>query len=140
MYLNNFFVFGNSLPGLKNYQRFIEAYKPQIYQARAKGIMYYLPEDDYPVVLDGEGEIQGVMYVTREMPMIIPQFDEIHKYTGYNSQADLIREIRDVTLVETGEVVKAHIYVWPHAKAEWLKQTGVLIPDGNWARFLQEKK
>lgn len=140
MYLNNLFVFGTLLPGLENYKRFVETYKPQVFKARTSGIMYYLPEDGYPVVLDGDGEIKGVMFVTREMPLILPQIDEIQKYTGVDSQSHLIREIRDVELVETGDIVKAHMYLWPRSKTQWLKENGVIIPDGDWAKFLQGKK
>jgi gamma-glutamylcyclotransferase (GGCT)/AIG2-like uncharacterized protein YtfP len=141
MYLNNLFVYGTLLPGLKNYNHFVEAYKPKVYKARAKGTMYYLPADGYPVVLygEGEGEIKGVMFETRELAVILPQIDEIQKYTGVESQSHLIREIKDVELLDTGETVKAHMYLWPPSKAGWLKENAVVIPDGDWARFLQEK-
>jgi hypothetical protein len=52
----------------------------------------------------------------------------------------LVREIRDVELLESGKTVKAHIYMWPPIKAEWLKKNGEVIPDGDWARFLREKE
>lgn len=139
MYLNNFFVFGTLLPGLDNYKRFIERHNPEVYPARAKGTMYYLPEDGYPVVLEGEGEVKGVVFVTDELPTILPEIDEIHKYTGVESQSQLIREIRDVEILETGQKVKAHMYLWPPSKAQWLKEKGVIILDGDWARFLQKK-
>ncbi|MDO7787791.1 gamma-glutamylcyclotransferase family protein [Desulforamulus aquiferis] len=138
MYLNNLFVYGTLLPGLENYQRFVENYKPVVYVAKAKGVMYYLPEDGYPVVLSGEGEIKGVMFDTREMPVILPQIDEIQKYTGVESQSHLIREIKDVVL-ESGETVKAHMYLWPPSKAQWLRENAQVIPDGDWAKFLKEK-
>lgn len=141
MYLNNLFVYGTLLPGLENYNRFVEAYKPKVYKARAKGTMYYLPSDGYPVVLygKGEGEIKGVMFETRELSVILPDIDEIQKYTGVESQSHLIREIKDVELLETGETVKAHMYLWPPSKADWLKENAVAISDGDWARFLREK-
>ncbi len=140
MYLNNLFVFGTLLPGLRNFNRFIKDHKPEIYQAKAKGVMYYLPEDDYPVVLEGEGEVKGVLYKTRDLAIILPEIDEIEKYTGVESQSLLIREIKDVEILETGEKVKAHIYLWPPSKAKWLKENGVVILDGDWARFLEKKK
>lgn len=140
MYLNNLFVYGTLLPGLDNYKRFVEKYNPNVSQARAKGTMYYLPEDGYPVVLQGEGEIKGVMFETRELPTILPEIDEIEKYTGVETQSHLIREIVDVEIVETGETVKAHMFLWPPSKADWLKENGEVIPDGDWARFLNEKK
>lgn len=140
MYLNNLFVYGTLLPGLDNYHRFIEAHNPKVYKAKAKGTMYYLPEDGYPVVLEeGEGEIRGVMFETRDMSVILPEIDEIEKFTGVESQSHLIREIRDVEL-ETGEKVKAHMFLWPPSRAQWLKENGEVIPDGDWARFLKERK
>lgn len=141
MYLNNLFVFGTLLPGLRNYNRFIRDHKPEIYPARAKGVMYYLPEDDYPVVLEGEGEaeVKGVLYKTRDLAIILPEIDEIEKYTGVESQSLLIREIKDVEILETGEKVKAHMYLWPPSKAKWLKENGVVILDGDWAGFLEQK-
>lgn len=140
MYLNNLFVYGTLLPGLDNYKRFVEAYKPRVYKARAKGTMYYLPEDGYPVVLQGDGEVKGVVFETRELSTILPEIDEIEKFTGVESQSHLIREIVDVENIETGEVVKAHMFLWPPSKAEWLKENGEVISDGDWARFLRENK
>lgn len=139
MYLNNLFVYGTLLPGLKNYKHFIERHKPETFPAEAKGIMYYLVDDGYPVVLEGEGKVKGVMFRTREMPVILPQIDQIQKYTGVDSQNHLIREIRDVTLTETGETVKAHMYLWPPCKTEWLKKNAEVIFGGDWAIFLAEK-
>ncbi|GBF33526.1 hypothetical protein DCCM_2628 [Desulfocucumis palustris] len=138
MYLNNLFVFGTLLPGLENHKKFIEKYKPAVYTARARGVMYYLPSDDYPVVLEGDGEIKGIMFDTPEMSVILPEIDEIEKFTGVESQSHLIREIKEVELLESGKKVKAHMYLWPPSKADWLKKNGVLIPDGDWARFLRE--
>ncbi len=140
MYLNNLFVYGTLLPGLKNYNRFIRDHKPKTYKAKAKGTMYYLPEDNYPVVLEeGEGEIKGVLYDSREMAVILPEIDEIEKFTGVESQNLLIREIRDVEILETGEKVKAHMYLWPPSRAKWLKENAEIIPDSDWARFLNDK-
>lgn len=140
MYLNNLFVYGTLLPGLQNYKRFIEPHKPKVYEARAKGVMYHIPGDGYPVVLEGEGEVKGVLYETRDLSVILPEIDEIEKYTDVESQSLLIREIRDVEVLDTGKTVKAHMYLWPPSKAQWLKENGEVIPDGDWARFLREKK
>jgi len=140
MYLNNLFVYGTLLPGLENYNRFVEAYKPKVYTARTKGTMYYIPGDGYPVVLYGEGEVKGVVFETRELSVILPQIDEIEKYTDVESQSHLIREIKDVEILETGETIKAHMYLWPPSKAQWLKENAKIVADGDWARFLREKK
>lgn len=140
MYLNNLFVYGTLLPGLDNHKRFIETYHPKIYPAMAKGTMYYLPEDGYPVVLAGDGEVKGVVFETRELAVILPELDEIEKFTGVESQSHLIREIVDVELVETGETIKAHMFLWPPSKAEWLKTNAHVIPDGDWAKFLSQIK
>jgi len=139
MYLNKLFVYGTLLPGLKNYKRFIESHKPKVYEARAKGVMYHIPGDGYPVVLEGEGVVKGVLYETRDLSVILPEIDEIEKYTDVESQSLLIREIRDVEVLDTGKTVKAHMYLWPPSKAKWLKENGEVIPDGDWARFLREK-
>ncbi|MFA4885011.1 MAG: gamma-glutamylcyclotransferase family protein [Desulfotomaculaceae bacterium] len=140
MYLNNLFVYGTLLPGLKNYKRFIESHNHKVYEARAKGVMYLVPGDGYPVVLDGEGVVKGVLYETRDLSVILPEIDEIEKYTDVESQSLLTREIRDVELLELGKTVKAHMYMWPPPKAQWLKENGEVIPDGDWARFLRENK
>lgn len=138
MYLNNLFVYGTLLPGLDNYNRFIKDHKPEIYKARTKGIMYYLPGDGYPVVLEGEGKVKGVLYKTRNLSTILPEIDEIEKFTGVDSQSLLIRKIKDVEILDTGEQVKAHMYLWPPSKARWLKENGIVILDGDWARFLEK--
>jgi len=140
MYLNNLFVYGTLLPGMENYERFIKEHNPMVYRAKTKGVMYYLPDDGYPVVLEGDGEIKGIMFETRDLSVILPEIDEIEKYTGVESQSHLIREIRDVELLETGETVKAHMFLWPPSKAQWLRENADVIPDGDWAKFLQEKK
>jgi gamma-glutamylcyclotransferase (GGCT)/AIG2-like uncharacterized protein YtfP len=140
MYLNNLFVYGTLLPGLKNYKRFIEPHKHKIYEAKSRGVMYLVPGDGYPVILDGEGEIKGVMFETSDLMFILPEIDDIEKYTDVESQSMLVREIRDVELLESGKTVKAHVYMWPPTKAEWLKKNGEVIPDGDWARVLREKQ
>lgn len=140
MYLDNLFVYGTLLPGLPNHQKFIEAHHPKVSPATTKGVMYYLPEDHYPVVLAGEGTIKGVVFETRDMSVVLPELDEIEKFTGVESQSHLIREIVDVELAETGEIIKAHMFMWPPSKGEWLKENAQVIPDGDWAKFLQEKK
>ena len=138
MYLNNLFVYGTLLPGMPNYDRFIEDHKPKVSTAKAKGVMYFLPGDGYPVVLEGDGEVKGVMFETRDISVILPELDEIEKYTGVESQSHLIREIKDVEL-ETGDKVKAHMFLWPPSKAQWLKDNAKIIQDGDWARFHKEK-
>ncbi|WP_347488951.1 gamma-glutamylcyclotransferase family protein [Desulfoscipio sp. XC116] len=138
MYLNRLFVFGTLLPGLTNYNRYLKSSKPKTFPATAKGIMYYLPEDGYPVITEGEGEVKGVIYESPDLLIILPEIDEIHKFTGIESQSDLIREIRDVVNLETGETVKAHMYLWPPAKDRWLKQNATVIADGDWLKFLHK--
>lgn len=138
MYLNNLFVYGTLLPSLPNHHRFIEKYQPQVYKATTKGVMYYLPEDNYPVVIDGDNEIKGVIFETRELAVILPELDEIEKFTGVESQSHLIREIRDVVNQETGEVIKAHMFMWPPSRVEELKSKGQVVPDGDWLKFLQQ--
>lgn len=141
MYLNNLFVYGTLLPGLQNHQKFIEKYHPEVYKARAKGTMYYIPGDNYPVVLEeGDNDIKGVLFVTRELSVILPELDEIEKFTGVESQSHLIRDIRDVENLETGEIVKAHMFLWPPSKTDWLKKKGQVIEDGDWAKFLENLK
>lgn len=137
MYLNRLFVYGTLLPGLDNYDRFLKQYRPAAYPARTRGIMYYLPEDGYPVVLAGDGTIEGVLFESENLSIILPQIDEIHKYTGVESQSHLIREIRDVEILETGEIVKAHMYLWPPSRARWLKKHGQVILGGDWLKFLR---
>lgn len=138
MYLNNLFVYGTLLPGLENHQHFIETYRPKVYEARARGVMYYLPGDDYPVVLEGEGEIKGVVFECGEMPIILTEIDEIEKYTDVESQSHLIREIQDVVLTATGKTIKAHVYLWPPSRAAWLREKGQIIEDGDWLAFLEK--
>ncbi len=141
MYLNNLFVYGTLLPGLKNHEKFIQAHHPEVYKAKAKGTMYYIPEDNYPVVLGkGEDEIKGVLFVTRDLSVILPELDEIEKFTGVESQSHLIREICDVENLETGETVKAHMFLWPPSKTEWLKANGKVIADGDWKSFLENMR
>lgn len=139
MYLHNMFIYGTLLPGLKNYNRFIKDHEPKTFKARARGTMYRLPEDDYPVVLEGDGIVQGVLYETRKLMSMLPEIDEIEKFTGVESQSYLIREIVDVENLDTGEIVKAHMYLWPPSKGEWLKQHAEVVADGDWGRFLSER-
>lgn len=141
MFLNKLFVYGTLLPGLDNYNRFVEKYKPRVYPARTRGTMFYLPADGYPVVLDeGDGEIKGVVFESRDMSVIVPEIDEIEKFTGIESQSYLIREAKEVELLDTGETIRAHMYLWPPSRSQWLKDNALVIPDGDWARYLKEKE
>lgn len=135
MYLHKLFVYGTLLEGLENYKKFLQPCNPKAYSARSKGIMYYLPSDDYPVVLEGEGEIKGTLYEADDLSMALTQIDDIQKYTGVESQNHLIRVIRDVENLETGEKIKAHMYMWPPCKTEWIKKNAAIIPTGDWVGF-----
>ncbi|MDN5294203.1 MAG: hypothetical protein PWQ91_786 [Eubacteriales bacterium] len=139
MYLNRLFVYGTLLPGLRNYHRFLAKYDPPYWPAKAKGIMYYIPDDHYPVVVDGEGDVYGVLYETKDLAVILPVLDEIEKYTGVESQSHLIREIREVENLETGEKVRAHMFLWPPSRREELEKRGVRIESGDWLKFLRER-
>ena len=138
MYLNNLFVFGTLLPGLRNYHKFLAKYNPKAYHAKAKGLLYYIPGDHYPIAIAGEGEIQGVMFESKDLNIILPMLDDIEKYTGIESQSGLMREIVDVENLETGEIVKAHMFFWPPSKVDELKAKGQIIPSGDWLKFLDE--
>lgn len=140
MYINKLFVFGTLLPGLDNYKRFLEKCRPEYYPARAEGVMYYLPDDGYPVVLEGKGEVKGVLYDSDELRVVLPEIDDIQKFTGIESQSYLVRRIVDVENLVTGAKIKAHMYLWPPSKALWLKENGVIIYDGDWMNFLKTKK
>lgn len=139
LYLNNLFVFGTLLPGLRNYHKFLAKYNPNAYKAKTKGVLYYVPGDHYPIAIHGDGEIYGVLYESKDLNIILPELDEIEKYTGVESQSHLIREIVDVENTETGETVKAHMFFWPPSKIDELKTKGEVIESGDWLRFLNER-
>lgn len=139
LYIHRLFVYGTLLPGLENYNRFLKPCSPKDYQAKAKGVMYYLPGDNYPVVLEGEAVIKGTLYEADDLSLALTQIDEIQKYTGVESQSHLMREIKDVENLDTGEIVKAHMYLWPPSRAEWLKKNAAIIHTGDWLSFLRNK-
>ncbi|HZK18314.1 MAG TPA: gamma-glutamylcyclotransferase family protein [Clostridia bacterium] len=141
MYLHKLFVYGTLLEGMDNYKRFLEPCNPRAYKARARGTMYYLPGDDYPVVLEGgRNKIAGTFYEARDLSIALTQIDEIQKYTGVDSQSYLIRRIKDVEIMDTGEIVKAHMYLWPPMRADWLKKHGIVIANGDWLEFIRKTK
>jgi gamma-glutamylcyclotransferase (GGCT)/AIG2-like uncharacterized protein YtfP len=139
LYIHRLFVYGTLLPGLDNYNRFLKPCDPKSFKARARGVMYYLPDDNYPVVVDGEGVVKGTLYEADDLSLALTQIDEIQKYTGVESQSHLIREIRDVENLDTGEIVKAHMYLWPPSKAQWLRKHAAIIHTGDWLGFLRNK-
>ncbi len=141
MYLHKLFVYGTLLEGMDNYKRFLLPCKPTAHKAKAKGTMYYLPGDDYPVVLEGkQNKVVGTLYEARDLSIALTQIDEIQKYTGVESQSYLIRKIKDVELADTGEIVKAHMYLWPPMRGDWLKKHGVIIATGDWLEFIRKTK
>lgn len=140
MYLNYLFVYGTLLPGLENHTRFVEQHHPQVFEAKAKGTMYYIPGDHYPVVIEGTNDIKGILFQFKNLSVVLPELDEIEKFTGVESQSHLIRVVKDVENLETGETVKAYMFMWPPERISALQKQGQVIEDGDWKNFLDNFK
>ena len=94
-----------------------------------------MPEG-YPALLPGneaiEGEIMGPVDEN-----LLKSLDRLEGYYGKRSRNNLYdREVRSI-LTEDGEEMNCWIYIYTDER--YAKENGILVPDGNWRKFVEKK-
>ena len=133
-YINRVFVYGTLMKGFCNYKRYLEGRVSRITSGRTHGLLYHLPEG-YPALLEGNETIEGEIMEPVDEDLL-KTLDWLEDYAESRSNNLYVREVRNI-LTESGEELPCWIYIY--ADEKYAKENGILVPNGNWRRFMEEK-
>jgi hypothetical protein len=106
-------------------------------QAEMPGKLYQLPTG-LPIVVEEEGgKVFGEVMTFEDMAEVMTIIDSQEGYRSDDlKNSRLIREIREVTLIPTGEKVKAMAYFFPKEKFNAKEMYAVFAHGGDWRKFV----
>jgi len=131
-----FFVYGTLRQGFDNFQ-YIAGIVVGVEPAWTCGLLYHLPQG-YPVMFEAEeGKVMGEVLRTSDTEAALRKLDRLEGYRPESRFTHYVRVTKEVKLVRSGEWVKAWCYVYPQDRLARVKQCGVFIPHGDWARFVR---
>jgi len=135
-YVDKVFVYGTLMKGFRNYKRYLEGRVNRIIPGKTYGLLYHLPEG-YPALLPGYEMIAGEIVAPVD-DNLLKSLDRLEGYYGKESRRNLyVRELRSI-FTEDGEELDCWIYIYTNEKHA--KKNGILVPGGNWRRFMERKK
>lgn len=130
-YIARVFVYGTLMKGFENYKRYLEGRINRITPGRIRGLLYHLPEG-YPALLPGNELIEGeIMEPVDEN--LLKTLDRLEDYDEGSSNNLYVREIRSIS-TEDGEAMNCWVYIYVDER--YAKEHGILVPDGNWRKFM----
>ncbi|MED4909252.1 gamma-glutamylcyclotransferase [Brevibacillus centrosporus] len=130
------FVYGTLLEGFMNHALYAKPYDCEVQPAKIKGEVYHLPQG-YPGLLAGNDDVIGeiLLFSPEVFEKAISALDELETYFGPEDSRNEYERIEvSAVLVQTGEEVIA--YVYRYLDAEYVKQWGTRIQDGDWRRYM----
>ncbi|MFJ8250804.1 gamma-glutamylcyclotransferase family protein [Streptomyces sp. NPDC094466] len=134
-----FFVYGTLLPGEPNHDLFLRGRtageRPAVLP---RALLYDGP--GYPYAIEGHGRVHGTLLVAAPgvYGELLGLLDHLEEFLGPGHPRNLYeRVVRQVELPgrgasETGEPVRAWVYLAAAAVTRSLRTGGVLIPEGRW--------
>ncbi|GAW92612.1 gamma-glutamylcyclotransferase family protein [Calderihabitans maritimus] len=132
------FVYGTLMTGFENHKHIFRAKSTRVRPAKARGLLYHLAEG-YPAMVPGEGTVIGEYIVPGDLYQVLPVLDRLEGYRGPGGNNLYDRVIQEVELLDTGERVRAYLYVYSSDRRAQLKKESLLIEHGDWRRFLREE-
>ena len=132
VYINKVFVYGTLMKGFHNYKRYLEGKINSITPGRTYGVLYHLREG-YPALLPGNEIVEGEIMEPVD-DMLLKSLDRLEGYSERSSNNLYIREVRNI-LTEKGQQMTCWIYIY--ADEKYAKENGILVPNGNWRKFME---
>jgi gamma-glutamylcyclotransferase (GGCT)/AIG2-like uncharacterized protein YtfP len=106
-------------------------------RAEITGKLYQLPTGLPLVVEENSGKVYGEVMSFKEFETVL---DIIDTQEGYRADAPqhsrLLREVREVTISESGEKVQAYVYIFPKEKFNAKEMYAVHAHGGDWRKFV----
>jgi len=134
VHLNKVFVYGTLMKNFCNYKRYIEGRISRITPGKTYGLLYHLPEG-YPALLEGNEIVEGEIIEPVD-ERLLKSLDRLEDYVEGRSGNLYERKIKEI-LTEDGEKVTCWIYIYTDER--YAKESGILIPDGNWRKFMENR-
>lgn len=130
--IENVFVYGTLMKNFWNYKRLLEGRVKHIIPGKTCGLLYHLNEG-YPAMLPGDEIVRGE---------IIGPIDEgllasLDRLEGYSKGRKDNLYHRDVRKVYTDDGKEMLCWVYIYADEEYARTNGILVPDGDWRKYME---
>ena len=137
-HLNQVSIYGSLRPGASNFS-LVASYVRELHRAYIQGALYHLPVG-YPTVIYGTGgKVQGELLRLEPLTEALALLDAYEVFSGSGASGNEYERIRGLARRETGQTYAADMYVCPPAEINGCKAAGILIPDGDWKTFCQQR-
>jgi len=133
--INRVFVYGTLMKGFGNYKRYLEGRISSITPGKTNGLLYHLPEG-YPAMLPGMGIVEGEIMEPVDEDLL-KALDWLEDYDKHRSDNLYVREARSVQ-TDAGEEITCWVYIYTNES--YARENGILVPDGNWRRFIEKSR
>jgi gamma-glutamylcyclotransferase (GGCT)/AIG2-like uncharacterized protein YtfP len=141
------FVYGTLLHGFENHRLYVAPYPHHAIPARANGRLFHLPEWGYPAVVANGSEEEGWVYgellyfPDSIYGEVLAGLDELETYfTPGDERNEYERETVTVTRLDTGELIRAYMYVMKGERERYARDRGIFVPDGDWRGFMTQRQ
>jgi gamma-glutamylcyclotransferase (GGCT)/AIG2-like uncharacterized protein YtfP len=107
-------------------------------RAEVAGNLYQLPTG-LPILVEEEnaGKVYGEVMTFKQLDTVLKIIDAQEGYRPEIPEKSwLFREIRDVTITETGKKFPAYVYVFPKEKFNAKDMFAVYAHGGDWRKFV----
>ena len=107
-------------------------------RAEVAGKLYQLPTG-LPILVEEEpaGKVYGEVMTFKELDTVLGIIDPQEGYRADAPQTSrLMREVREVTISETGQKVQAYVYIFPKEKFNAKEMYAVHAHGGDWRKFV----
>src|ERR1035438_3821264 len=110
-------------------------------RAEMPGKLYQLPTG-LPIVVEEEGgKVFGEVMTFEDMDEVMGIIDPQEGFRpDAPQQSRLLRDVREVTLIPTGEKVKALVYLFPKEKFNAKDMYAVYAHGGDWRKFVMRSE
>ncbi len=128
------FVYGSLMTGFWNYERLLKGKVKSVTSAEMEGLLYHLPAG-FPGVTEGEGIVKGEL-MELDDEGILQRLDSLEGYVP-GSNNNLYTRVRKKVKLKNGETQFCWVYLYEDK--DYLHEKGILIEDGDWRKYLQER-
>jgi len=130
------FVYGTLMEGFGNHNLYLKGKIQSINYGETQGELYHLPPG-YPAMLDGNGAVKGEIIRVMDDNKLMEKLDSLEGYRGEGNHNLYDRRMRNIKDTD-GNIIPCLVYIYQDA--EYVKENGILIPDGNWRNFIKNRR
>ena len=131
------FVYGTLMKGMNNHDRFCGD-ALTIEPAVTTGRLYHLPYG-FPAMFDTpDGQVFGEVMTFPDIKTTLERLDSLEGYRP-GETSHYIRIKKEIAILIENRNILAWTYVFPYSRLSEIKQTGLIVPDGNWAEFITQR-